>query len=203
MKRFLTLLLLPLLYLLVAHGQQTEESKVIEASTTGGKIVNAAKTQIGKTKWYDSGYKAIPYPNGDIPIKRGVCTDVVIRALRDALNYDLQKHVHLDMRRNFSKYPKIWGLTSTDKNIDHRRVPNLRVFLKRKATSLPVTEDAADYKPGDLVTCMVGNRPHIMIVSDRTSSDGTPLIIHNIGSGAKEEHSLFAYKLTGHYRLKL
>ncbi|MFT5906390.1 MAG: hypothetical protein ACI9E1_001998 [Cryomorphaceae bacterium] len=202
MKRFLTLLLLPFLYLLVAHGQQTEEGKALEASSTGAKIVNAAKTQIGKTTSYDPAYQGIPYPMGDIPIEKGVCTDVVIRALRDALNYDLQKQVYLDMSKNFSKYPKIWGLKHTDRNIDHRRVPNLRTFLKRKATSLHVTKTPADYKPGDLVTCMVGKRPHIMIVSDRTSSDGTPLIIHNIGSGAKEEHSLFSYKLTGHYRMK-
>ena len=202
MKRFMTLFLLPFLYLLVAHGQQAEEGKALEASSTGAKIVSAAKTQIGKTTWYDPGYKAIPYPMGDIPIEKGVCTDVVIRALRDALNYDLQKEVYLDMRKNFSKYPKIWGLKRTDRSIDHRRVPNLMTFLKRKGTSLPVTKDPNDYKPGDLVTCMVGKRPHIMIVSDRASSDGTPLIIHNIGRGAKEEHSLFSFKLTGHYRMK-
>ncbi len=202
MKQFFILLLLPSLYLLVAHGQHTTEGNLLEASSTGAKIVNAAKSQIGKTTSYAPAYKVIPYPMGDIPIEKGVCTDVVIRALRDALNYDLQKQVHLDMRGNFSTYPKIWGLKRADKNIDHRRVPNLMTFLKRKATSLPVTKTPANYKPGDLVTCLVGNRPHIMIVSDRASNDGTPLIIHNIGRGAKEEHSLFSFTLTGHYRMK-
>jgi uncharacterized protein YijF (DUF1287 family) len=202
MKQFTILLLLPLLYFLVAHGQQSTGSKELKASPTGAKIVNAARTQVGKTTSYDPAYKSIPYPMGDISIEVGVCTDVVIRALRDALNFDLQKEVHLDMRQNFSKYPKIWGLRHPDKNIDHRRVPNLMTFLERKANSLPTTKIPADYKPGDIVTCLVGNRPHIMIVSDSASENGTPLIIHNIGSGAKEEQTLFSYNLTGHYRIK-
>jgi uncharacterized protein len=108
-----------------------------------------------------------------------------------------------DMRRNFSQYPKKWGLEAPDTNIDHRRVPNLRVYFARKGYSLPVTDNAADYKPGDFVTCIVPPYlPHIMIVSDATNSQGRPLIIHNIGAGAKEEDRLFEFKLTGHYRLK-
>lgn len=166
-------------------------------------IVDAARSQIGKTVDYDPAYVSLKYPGGDIPISKGVCTDVVIRALRKARKMDLQKLVHEDMRRNFSKYPKIWGLKRTDKNIDHRRVPNLRMFFKRKGWSLAVTKKKENYKPGDLVTCTVaGNLPHIMIVSDKKSADGTPLIIHNIGSGAKEEDQLFGFPLTGHYRVK-
>ncbi|MFK7911364.1 MAG: DUF1287 domain-containing protein [Akkermansiaceae bacterium] len=166
-------------------------------------IVDAARSQIGKTVDYDPAYVSLKYPGGDIPISKGVCTDVVIRALRKARKMDLQKLVHEDMRRNFSKYPKIWGLKRTDKNIDHRRVPNLRTFFKRKGWSLAVTKKKENYKPGDLVTCTVaGNLPHIMIVSDKKSADGTPLIIHNIGSGAKEEDQLFGFPLTGHYRVK-
>ena len=122
-----------------------------------------------------------------------------------AFDLDLQKEVHLDMRSNFSKYPKIWGLKRTDRNIDHRRVPNLRTFFKRRGWSLPVTDKPDDYKPGDLVTRTVPkNLPHIMIVSDKRSRDGKrPLIIHNIGAGAKEEDRLFEFPLTGHYRPKL
>ena len=202
MKQFTSLLLLPFLYILVAHGQQNTKNKALRSNSTGTKIVNAAKSQIGKTTGYDPAYRKIPYPMGDIPIEQGVCTDVVIRALRDALNYDLQKEVYLDMRNNFSKYPTTWGLKRADRNIDHRRVPNLMTFLKRKATSLPITKIPTDYKPGDLVTCKVGTRPHIMIISDRAGADGIPLIIHNIGNGAKEEPSLFSFKLTGHYRMK-
>ena len=107
------------------------------------------------------------------------------------------------MRANFSKYPKIWGLRRTDKNIDHRRVPNLKTYFKRKGWSLAVTKKKADYKPGDLVTCTVaGKLPHIMIVSDVVDSEGTPMIIHNIGGGAREESRLFEFPLTGHYRIK-
>jgi hypothetical protein len=128
---------------------------------------------------------------------------VVIRALRTGKNLDLQKLVHEDMKAHFSKYPTIWGLKRTDRNIDHRRVPNLKTFFKRKGFSLPVTKKKGDYLPGDLVTCTVPpNLPHIMVVSNRKSGQGVPLVIHNIGQGAREEDTLFTYPLTGHYRVK-
>lgn len=162
-----------------------------------------ARQQIGVTIHYDGAYEQIPYPGGDVPIVRGVCTDVVIRALRH-LGFDLQKEVHEDMKAHFSAYPKLWGLKRPDKNIDHRRVPNLRTFFSRRGWSLPISNNPADYLPGDLVTCTVGGHlPHIMIVSDRKSPDGTPLMIHNIGAGAQEEDALFSYPLTGHYRPKI
>lgn len=164
-------------------------------------IVSAARDQVGKTLVYDPAYVSLKYPGGDVPIDRGVCSDVIIRALRTALSLDLQKTVHEDMTANFSSYPKKWGLKKTDKNIDHRRVLNLQTWFTRKGMSVPVTKDAKDYKPGDLVTCTVPpNLPHIMIVSDKKNSEGVPLIIHNIGRGAQEEDSLFTYPLTGHYR---
>jgi uncharacterized protein YijF (DUF1287 family) len=138
-----------------------------------------------------------------VPFVRGVCTDVVIRALRKGAGLDLQKLVHEDMKKAFTKYPKIWGLKKTDRNIDHRRVPNLSRYFERKGYSLGVSKKKGDYLAGDLVTCSVGKRPHIMIVSDHRAKDGTPLVIHNIGSGAKEENKLFAFKITGHFRLKI
>ncbi|MBK1831728.1 DUF1287 domain-containing protein [Verrucomicrobiaceae bacterium R5-34] len=165
-------------------------------------IVNAARSQIGKTTSYDPAYVGLAYPMGDIDISKGVCTDVVIRALRKARKIDLQQRVHEDMRAHFSKYPKIWGLKRTDKNIDHRRVPNLQTYFKRQGWSLPVSKDKADYLPGDLVTCTVAGRlPHIMIVSDVSDADGVPMVIHNIGGGAREEARLFEFPLTGHYRV--
>jgi uncharacterized protein len=166
-------------------------------------LVTAARSQVGKTTTYDPAYVSLKYPGGDLPIEKGVCTDVVIRALRTAFSADLQKLVHEDMAANFSAYPKIWGLKKTDKSIDHRRVPNLQKFFERRGLKLAVTQNAADYQPGDLVTCTVPpNLPHIMIVSDRKTADGRPLIIHNIGRGAQEEDCLFTYPLTGHYRWK-
>lgn len=166
-------------------------------------IVAAARQQIGVTRHYDPSYARLTYPGGDVPVERGVCTDVVIRALRDAGWGDLQKNVHEDMRTNFSAYPKNWGLSRPDRNIDHRRVPNLQTYFKRHAISLRASREPRDYQPGDLVTSMLpGNLPHIMIVSDRKASSGTPLVIHNIGRGTREEDALFAYPLTGHYRLR-
>ncbi len=167
-------------------------------------IVTAARAQVGKTVTYDPAYVSLKYPGGDVPEDRGVCTDVVVRALRKGLSVDLQKSVHEDMAANFSAYPKQWGLKKTDKSIDHRRVPNLMTYLKREGFSLPVSQKAGDYQPGDLVTCTVPpNLPHIMIVSDRKNADGVPLVIHNIGRGAQEEDCLFTYPLTGHYRWRV
>lgn len=165
-------------------------------------VVAAARRQIGVTVGYDPAYRKIAYPNGDVPSESGVCTDVIIRALRDARKIDLQKLVHEDMKTSFSKYPQMWGLKAPDANIDHRRVPNLQCYFKRKGYALPVSKNAADYKPGDIVTVMVGGKlPHIMIVSDKKTAAGVPLAIHNIGSGTQEEDVLFAYPLTGHYRI--
>lgn len=166
------------------------------------KLSDAALTLTKDKVRYDGTYHKIPYPNGDVPKGIGVCTDVVIRAYRK-LGIDLQKEVHEDMKANFSKYPKSWGLKSTDTNIDHRRVPNLQKFFTRKGKSIPVTNKAADYKPGDIVTWMLsGNLPHIGIVVDKKSSknSGGYMVVHNIGSGQELEDCLFDYKVTGHYR---
>jgi uncharacterized protein YijF (DUF1287 family) len=165
-------------------------------------FVKAARTQIGKTVLYDSSYRLLNYPNGDVPIDKGVCTDVIIRAMRSAFNFDLQKHVHEDMKMNFSKYPQKWGLRYPDKNIDHRRVPNLQTFFRRQGWYLGISDRAKDYSPGDMVTCIVPPQlPHIMIVSDKKNGDGIPFVIHNIGAGVQEEDRLFEFKLTGHYRM--
>jgi uncharacterized protein YijF (DUF1287 family) len=164
-------------------------------------LVQAARSQIGVTLRYDPAYVSLPYPRGDVPPDRGVCTDVVIRAYRKAYGCDLQSLVHEDMARTFQAYPKTWGMKGPDKNIDHRRVPNLQTFFERQKARLPVTDRGVDYLPGDLVTVMLpGNLPHIMIVSDRKRSDGLPLVIHNIGQGTREEDYLFGFPRTGHYR---
>jgi uncharacterized protein YijF (DUF1287 family) len=199
MKKHLLPLILAALLLPTAPAF-TEEAP---QKTTPERLVEAARAQVGVTLSYNPAYVALSYPGGDVPIESGVCTDVVIRAMRAGLELDLQKLVHEDMKANFAKYPKNWGLKSTDKNIDHRRVPNLRAFFKRQGLDLPVTKDAADYQPGDLVTCTVPpHLPHIMIVSDKRTEEGVPLVIHNIGAGAREEDRLFEFELTGHYRLK-
>lgn len=173
----------------------------VAAEEPGAKLVAAARSQVGVTRVYDPRYVSLEYPGGDVPRDRGVCTDVVIRAFRDGLQQDLQRLVHEDMKAHFADYPNNWGLSRPDANIDHRRVANLQAYLARRGFSLAVTRDAAAFRPGDLVTCTVPpNLPHVMIVSDRRTAAGVPLVIHNIGSGAQEEDVLLTYPLTGHYR---
>jgi len=167
------------------------------------RLVAAALERTAHTVEYDGSYFAIPYPGGDVPAGKGVCTDVVIRSYR-ALGIDLQAAVHEDMNLDFEAYPseRIWGLRTTDTNIDHRRVPNLQVFFERNGKTMDVSRDPDNYQPGDLVTWMLpGNLPHIGIVTDRRNASGDrPLIVHNIGSGPQLEDVLFAYEITGHYR---
>lgn len=166
--------------------------------TIGQALVEAARAQIGVTTIYDPAYVQLGYPMGDIPRERGVCCDVVIRALRDALGADLQSLVHDDMRANFSHYPKIWGLSGTDRNIDHRRVPNLRRYFERRGME---QVEGTDYLPGDLVALTVPpNLPHIAVVSDALGASGLPMMLHNIGRGAQEEDRLADFPMTGHYR---
>ena len=166
------------------------------------KLAAAARAQVGVTTLYDPAYVKLGYPDGDVPEDRGVCTDVVIRAFR-TMGLDLQKLVHEDMARAFSKYPQQWGLRSPDANIDHRRVPNLMRFFERAGKKLAVTKNPADYKPGDIVSCLIpGNLAHIMLVCDTPSPDAPHRfqIIHNIGAGARMEDRLFDFEITGHYR---
>jgi len=152
---------------------------------------------------YDPKYYSMDYPNGDVPANKGVCTDVIIRAYRK-MGIDLQKEVHEDMKNNFHLYPKIWGLSTTDKNIDHRRVPNLMVFFKRHGIEKQVSTNSADYLPGDIVCWNLGGGiTHIGIVIDQKSKDMKRyLVVHNIGAGQVIEDCLFDYKIIGHYRYK-
>lgn len=175
------------------------------------KIVAAALEGTKTSVTYDPSYYTIKYPGGDVPADKGVCTDVVIRAYRE-LGIDLQKLVHEDIVKNFNIYPskKLWGLVKPDKNIDHRRVPNLETFFMRHGKKLAVTDQASDYKPGDIVTWnvsgwfrgLLGKKsvPHIGIVVNKKSKDGKRYkIVHNIGWGHKCDDMLFDYPITGHY----
>ncbi len=179
--------------------------KLIRNPTTSAeKMINGAKKEVIKGVLYDAGYVSIPYPNGDVAANKGACTEVVIRGLRNA-GYDLQKLVHEDMKRNFRLYPRRWGLNRPDPSIDHRRVPNLMVFFKRFAKSLPIKTtgtDKATWRPGDIVCWdLTGNGlTHIGVLSNELNSAGTPLILHNIGPSASQEDCLTSWKIMGHYR---
>ncbi len=178
----------------LATGASTEFAKDLTA---------AAIAQTARAVRYDGSYRPIPYPGGDVPADLGVCTDVVIRAYR-LVGVDLQQRVHEDMKSAFSAYPKLWGLSRPDANIDHRRVPNLQTYFRRRGVEVPVTKDPQTYARGDLVTWRLpGNLPHIGIVTDRRSHDGQrPLIVHNIGAGPQVEDMLFRFPITGHYRYR-
>ena len=181
------------------RGQNATEN---ERAASLRKVLEAAHAQVGVTVLYDPAYVDLKYPGGDVPADRGVCTDVVIRAFR-AIGIDLQRTVHEDMKAHFSAYPKNWGLSRTDTNIDHRRVPNLMTFFTRQGKSLPVTATATDYRPGDVVTwTLPGSLPHIGLVVNETSPEDPArhLVVHNIGAGARMEDVLFGFKVTGHYR---
>lgn len=164
-------------------------------------LITAARGQVGVTVVYDPSYQSLAFPGGDVAADRGVCTDVLVRALREGWGVDLQLATNRDMKSAFSAYPKMWGLKATDRNIDHRRVPNLQTLLTRVGAALPVTSDPANFQPGDIVSWMLpGNLPHIGILSDKIAGDH-PLVLHNIGAGAQEEDRLFDFPITGHYRL--
>jgi uncharacterized protein YijF (DUF1287 family) len=163
-------------------------------------LVAAARAQIGVTLYYAPDYERIAYPMGDVPRERGVCTDVVVRAYRDALRLDLQELIHVDMKGHFSRYPNHWGASGPDTNIDHRRVGNQRVFLNRRDALLPHA-DPASFAAGDLVTMLVGNGlPHVAIVSSAGADLAGVRIVHNIGRGAREEPLPAGAALTARYR---
>lgn len=167
------------------------------------RLADSAFVLTKQTVYYDPAYTKIDYPNGDVAANKGVCTDVVIRAYRK-LGIDLQKEVHEDIKANFGKYPKNWGLNQPDKNIDHRRVPNLMVFFARHGTVKKITYNPEDYQPGDIVCWDLGaGIKHIGIVARKKSDDGQRyLMVHNIGGGQVLEDCLFDFEIIGHYKYK-
>jgi uncharacterized protein YijF (DUF1287 family) len=164
------------------------------------KVAMGGELRAQKAEVYDPAYVKLAYPGGDVADDRGVCTDTVIRAFRHA-GVDLQVEVHEDMRANFSAYPKNWGLTKPDRNIDHRRVPNLETLFRRKGGEKTISTSAADYRAGDIVSWRLsgGGLPHIGVVT-RKKQGTQPLIAHNIGAGTQEEPCLFSWPMSGWFR---
>ncbi len=160
-------------------------------------LIDASRAQIGVTTLYDGAYASLSYPGGDVPRERGVCTDVVVRAYRDAFGFDLQEAVHNDMQAAFGAYPAIWGLSRPDRNIDHRRVPNLETFLRRAGAE----RRPDDWQPGDLISCRLsGNLPHIAIVSNKRGLDRQWKVLHNIGRGTEESSLIGLYRQERRFR---
>lgn len=170
-------------------------------NTQALRVVQSARQQTEYTHHYDPAYVVLDYPNGDVPRDRGVCTDVVIRAFR-AAGVDLQKEIHEDMATHFAVYPKQWGLSRPDPNIDHRRVPNMMTFFTRHKAELPSTTAPKSYLPGDVVVWRLDNgRLHVGVVTTTIANNKREyLVAHNIGSGVHEEDVLFRWTIIGHYR---
>jgi uncharacterized protein len=164
-------------------------------------MLEGAIAQAGVTTSYDAAYVALAYPGGDVSETTGVCSDVVVRAFRKA-GIDLQKEIHEDMTAARSDYPTKWGAIGPDSNIDHRRVLNLMAYFRRHGKSLPVSYDAIDYVPGDIVAWdLTIGLDHIGIVTNMVSDSGDRyLIVHNIGAGTRVEDVLFNWTIKGHYR---
>ena len=184
-------------------AMQADHASLVSAEVRAAlrPVVESALEQTGQTTVYDPAYIKLTYPGGDLPIERGVCADVIVRAFRKG-GVDLQKEVHEDMARDFAAYPNRWGLKAPDANIDHRRVPNLMTYFKRRGKALPITESAKDYEPGDVVAWdLGGGLTHIGIVVNRRARDGERYyVVHNIGAGARLEDVLFTWRQIGHYR---
>jgi uncharacterized protein YijF (DUF1287 family) len=188
---------LTICFLLVVVDFQIDSTRIDSIS----QVIENAIWQTSVTKIYDPSYVIINYPDGDIPMERGVCCDVIVRAFR-SVGIDLQKEIHNDMENAFDRYPQIWGLNKPDTNIDHRRVPNIMTYLQRQKKVVPVSRQGKDYKPGDIVTWKIpGNLDHIGVVTNIPVENSDRFkVVHNIGSGAQLEDVLFEFEITGHYR---
>lgn len=180
------------------HAQSASE----KADLTRRLVAAAVKRSHVQVR-YVADYVRIPYPGGDVPAGTGVCSDEIVRIYR-TVGIDLQKDVHEDMVAYFDQYPSQWRWLrrQPDSNIDHRRVPNLIVFFRRNGENLPITNESADYLPGDIVTWDLGRgQTHIGMVVDRKPLlSGRYMILHNIGRGPQIEDVLFDWKITGHFR---
>jgi len=154
---------------------------------------------------YAGGYEKIGYPWGDVARDKGVCTDVVIRAMRNA-GWDLQSLVFEDMKKS----PKAYGGAAPDPNISHRRVKTLVKFFTRRFKSLGAALDAPGAKrwaPGDVV--FIDTFPkkagpdHIGVLSEETGGGGLPLVVNNWTYGFHESQMdlLSGYAVTHRFRL--
>jgi uncharacterized protein YijF (DUF1287 family) len=188
--------------LLFATSVQPQKLTTAQRFAFTKKLVAAANERPQHKVRYDGAYVHLAYPGGDVPADTGTCTDEIIRIYR-AVGIDLQKDVHQDMQAHFSVYPRKWGQSRSNGDIDHRRVPNLMTFFRRNGEVLPMTQNASDYGPGDLVTYdLGGGQTHIAIVVDHQFGllQKRYGIVHNIGAGPKLEDNIFSYKIIGHYR---
>lgn len=155
-------------------------------------ILKSAKEYVAKNPKYKSKYYETGYPNDEY----GVCTDVVAFALLNS-GYDLMNLVNEDIINNKSRY----NISIVDKNIDFRRVTNLKTYFKHNAICLTTDiNDIDKWQGGDIVIF----KNHIGIISDKRNKKGNPFVIHNANPFQinYEEDILEVYgKIEGHYRI--
>ena len=155
-------------------------------------ILNNVRDYIKTNPKYKSKYYSTGYPNDEY----GVCTDVVAFGLKDA-GYDLMNLVNEHIKTNRNLY----DIDVIDKNIDFRRVQNLKVYLDNNAIVL--TNDInkiKEWQGGDIVVF----KNHIGIVSDKRNKKGISFIIHHANPYQRYyEEDILEYRndIIGHYRI--
>ena len=159
------------------------------------KFIASARTQVGVTLTYNPEYVKLTFPMGDLNISKGVCTDVIVRAMR-GVNVDLQEKIYKHKKSHPKLYKNLYSSNALNTSIDHRRVKNIQAYLLARGYRV---KDA--FKPGDIVVWKIYNLDHIGICSDKLNDEGEPYVIHNVGDGAQEEDFLRAYKIVDHFRV--
>ncbi len=151
-------------------------------------LIGAKKTVANADAYTEEaeGYIAMKYPMGDVPRTMGVCTDVIIRAVRNA-GVDIQKELHEDIHRAKAAYPMVKG--TGDANIDQRRVGTLLPYFKRhwEQHTSKLDDPKDPLRPGDIILMDTfpsrAGPDHIGILSDRVDDQGMPLVINNWTDG--------------------
>ena len=226
MKFIFTYLVLVLVFTLSCSKQEAKHNNKLDSLKTFNLSENQKKVLAGAKKCLEAKFSydtemayhvlkyrdgeftgAKVYPNGDLDPSIGVCTDVTIRALRWGGVCDLQEKIHEDIKANWNDYPMSrWDAKKPDPNIDHRRVPNQLVWLKKNWQE--ITD--GKYEPGDIVIWDMngdGWTDHLGIISDVPLPFGEGwggAVIHNYPSpGYVAEEDVFnRWEITGVFRVK-
>lgn len=156
-------------------------------------ILENVKKYISTNPKYKSKYYVTGYSNDEY----GVCTDVVGQGLLNS-GYNLMELVNSDIKDN----KELYNIDTIDKNIDFRRVRNLKIYFKRHAISLTTDLSKIEqWQGGDVIIF----KSHIGIISDKRNKEGIPFLIHHANPYQLkyEEDVLWQYKndIVGHYRI--
>jgi uncharacterized protein YijF (DUF1287 family) len=149
-------------------------------------LIGAKKAALDAAPYTNVGYVALSYPGGDVPRHQGVCTDVIVRAVRNA-GLDLQRDLHEDIIKRRKAFPMI--KKNADANIDQRRVGTLLPYFKKhwESHAAKLDDPQDPLRPGDIIlmdTFPSRSGPdHIGIISDTLGPGGLPLVINAWDTG--------------------